>query len=142
MAQSVILKGSEIKVFISGKLYKEVQSLSYTIDYGEQEIFGIDSQYAQEIAPSRVTVQGQISGVRVKTSGGLQGKSARPRITEILYAPYTSLRIQDRHSNLTLLWLPQMKVASETFSVEAKGVVKVSFSFKGSIPYQPIDLDG
>ena len=142
MAQSVILKGSEVKVYIAGKLYGEVQSMSFSIDYGEQEIYGIDSQYPQEIAPTRLAVSGQISGVRIKTSGGLQGKSIRSRINEILHAPYTSLRIQDRHSQLDLLWLPQMKVVSESFSVEAKGIAKLSFNFKGIIPYQPIDLNG
>ena len=73
MAQSIVLKGSEIKIFISGKLYNEVQSITWTIDYGEKEIYGIDSQFAQEIAPTKIAVQGKITGVRVKNSAGLQG---------------------------------------------------------------------
>jgi len=137
---STVLKGPEIKVYISGKLYAEVQSLNYTIDYGEQEIYGIDSQYPQEIAPTRLSVQGTISGVRVKLSGGLQSYQARTRINQILYAPYSSLRIKDRASDADLLWLPQMKVINESISVEAKGVARLSFTFKGIIPYNEIDL--
>ena len=140
MAQSIVLKGSEIKIFISGKLYNEVQSITWTIDYGEKEIYGIDSQFAQEIAPTKIAVQGKITGVRVKNSAGLQGKAARTRISEILHAPYTSLRVSDRHSNVDILWLPQMKVVSESLSVQAKGIASLSFTFKGIIPYQPIDL--
>lgn len=142
MAQTVVLKGAECKLFISGKVYPEVQSITFTIDYGETEIYGIDSQYPQEIAPTRVSVQGQVNGIRVKLSGGLQGKNARSKINEILHAPYTSLRIKDRQSDLDLLWLPQMKIVNESMTIQARGVVKMNFTFKGIIPYLPIDLNG
>ncbi len=140
MAFSTVIKGAECKLFIGGKVYAEVQSISYTLDYGETEIYGIDSPYPQEIAHTKTTVQGTVSGVRVKLTGGLQGYNARPRINEILYNPYVSLEIRDRQTDTKLLWLPQMKVTSETFSVEAKGIVRLSFAFKGIVPYNEIDL--
>lgn len=142
MAQSVVLKGAECKVYISGKIYSEVKSLRYTIDYGSKEIYGIDSQFPQEIAPGRVSVQGTISGVRVRLTGGLQGYEARVRINELLKSPYTSLRIKDRKSDTDLLWLPQMTVINETITIPAKGIVELSFTFKGIVPYNPIDLNG
>ena len=126
---------------MGGKLYPEAQDISYTIDYGETEIYGIDSQYPQEIAPTRLSVQGKISGLRVKLTGGLQGYQLRTRINEILQAPYTALRIKDRHSDIDILWLPQMKVSNETLQVAAKGVAKLSFTFKGIIPYNEIDIN-
>ena len=49
MAAPKIIKGAECKIYIAGKLFAELQSINYTIDYGETEIYGIDSQYAQEI---------------------------------------------------------------------------------------------
>ncbi len=140
--QSVVLKGAEVKTYVSGKLYAEVQSIQYTIDYGEQEIYGIDSQHPQEIAPGRVSVQGTVSGLVIKNLGGLQAYDLRSKINEILHAPYTSLRLKDRHSDKDLFWLPQMKVVNEQVSIQAKGVVKISFQFKGIIPYNPIDLNG
>ena len=140
MAQSVTLKGAEIKVYISGKLYPEVQSISYMIDYDEEEIYGIDSQFAQEIAGNRLKVSGKITGIRVKYSGGLQGAAARVQIKDILKSPYTSLRIQDRYSNKDILFLPQMKVTNESFEVAAKGIARLGFGFKGIIPYQEIDM--
>jgi hypothetical protein len=142
MSQSAVLKGSEVKVYVGGKLYAEVQSIQYAIDYAESEIYGIDSQFPQEIAPGRVSVQGSVSGLVIKNLGGLQAYDLRSKINEILYAPYVSLRIKDRHSDSDLFWLPQMKVVSEQMSIQAKGVVKISFSFKGIIPYNPIDLNG
>lgn len=142
MSQSVVLKGAEVKCYVSGKLYAEVQGIQYTIDYGETEIYGIDSQFPQEIAPGRISVQGSVSGLVIKNLGGLQAYDLRTKISEVLHGPYTSLRLKDRHSDKDLFWLPQMKVINEQVSIQAKGVVKVSFQFKGIIPYNPLDLEG
>lgn len=142
MSQSVVLKGAEVKCYVSNKLYAEVQSIQYVTDYAEQEIYGIDSQFPQEIAPGRVSVQGTVTGLVIKGLGGLQAYDLRAKINEILHAPYTSLRLKDRHSDKDLFWLPQMKVVSEQISIQAKGVVRVSFTFKGIIPYNPLDLNG
>jgi len=141
MSQSTVLSGANVKIYISGKLYAEVQNLTYTIDYGEDPIYGIDSPFAQEIAPGRLSVQGSVSGLRIKFTGGLQGHSIRYKIIELLHSPYTSLRIKDRHSDSDILWLPQMKVTAETMTIPAKGVVKLNFNFKGIIPYNPLDMN-
>ncbi len=141
MGQSVILKGAECKLFIGGKLYPEVQQISYTIDYGEQEIYGIDSVFPQEIATTRISVQGSISGVRVKLSGGLQGKDVVTKINQKLFAPYVSIEIRERQSETKIIFIPQCKITAETLQVGAKGVAKLSFTFKGIIPYNPLDLD-
>lgn len=140
MARSIVLKGAEVKLYIGGQLYPEVQNLSWTIDYGEQEIYGIDSPYPQEIRTTRTSVQGQISGVRVKSSGGTQGAGARPKINEILNGPYVAIRVQDKFSQQDMLFLPQAKIINENVTINAKGVVKLSFSFKGIVPYGEIDL--
>lgn len=141
MSQSVVLKGSECKVFIGGKLYPEVQQISYTIDYGETEIYGIDSIFAQEIATTRISVQGSISGVRVKLSGGLQGKDVVTKINQKLFAPYVSVEIRDRQSETKIIFIPQCKISAETLQVASKGTVKLNFTFKGIIPYNPLDLN-
>ena len=140
MAQSVVIKGAECRLYVGGKLYAEVQTIQYTIDYGEEEIHGIDSQFAQEIAPTKLSVNGQVTGIRVKFTGGLQGYSLRTKINEILHGPYVSLRIQDRQTEQDIFWLPQMKVTSETFTVSAKGVVNINFKFKGIVPYGELDM--
>jgi hypothetical protein len=142
MGMSTVLKGAEVKVYVAGKLYPEVQSIQYTIDYAETEIYGIDSAFPQEIAPGRVSVQGSVSGLVIKMVGGLQAYDLRTKINEILHGPYVSLRLKDRFSDSDLFWLPQMKVVNEQVSIQAKGTVKISFQFKGIIPYNPLDLNG
>ena len=138
MSQSTVLTGAQVKLFIGGKLYP-ADNIQYIIDYGENPIYGIDSQFAQEIAPTRVSVQGTISGFRIKLSGGLQGKDIRSKITEILHSPYLSLRIQDRHSGYDVLFIQEIKVGSESMTIPSKGVVKLTFTFKGTVPFNVLD---
>jgi hypothetical protein len=142
MAQQTTIVGAHLKLYLSGVLYNNVQSVSYTIDYGEQEIYGIDSHFAQEIVTSKVLVTGTVSGVKLTLDGGTQGAMVRSKINEILYSPYTSLRLKDRKSNFEFFFLPQMKVTSESINIQAKGVVTISFSFKGIIPYNDMDIYG
>jgi hypothetical protein len=138
MAQRVI-SGAHINLHINGTLYNEVQQLSYTIDYGEEPIYGIDSIFPQEIKITRVSIQGTISGVRIANSNGLQGQSIRPKITDSMYAPYISIRISDRRTGEQLMWIPNAQVTNEKFDVSAKGNAVLSFSFMGLQGQQPLD---
>lgn len=140
MAQSVVLSGSQVKVYIGGNVYSEVQSINYAIDIGQTEIYGIDSYLAQEIRPTRVSVHGSIQAVYVGGTGGPQGSDARAKINEVLYQPYVALRIKDVKNGEDILFLPQCMVAQESMSVSAKGTVKVTLSFRGIIPYTGFDL--
>jgi hypothetical protein len=141
MAQSIVLSGANCKIFIGGKIYPEAQSVNYTINYGESEIYGIDSWMPQEVAVTRMSVQGTVSGVRVKLSGGLQGHDVTTKINQKLFASYVSFEIRDRTSDTKLIYIPQCKISSESLSVSAKGIVKLNFTFKGIIPYNALDLD-
>lgn len=140
MAQTVILNGAQIKVYINGKVWKQCQSITYTIDYGLESIYGVDSAFPQEISPGRITVQGALSGVYTNGDGGLQGAEITPRIIQVLYQPYISLRIKDRKTDKDIFFCPQIIVSNENTSVNAKGTVKVSFNFRGIIPYSAEDL--
>ena len=140
MAQSLVLKGADLKIYIGGILFPTAKSITYTIDYGETEIYGIDSVFAQEVATTRVSVQGTVKALRLKLDGGLQGRSARAKIEDILHSPYTTLLIKDRASDIEVLRLSQMKVTSETFNAVAKGTVSLSFNFKGIVPYNALDI--
>lgn len=142
MASQKVIAGANIKVYINGKVYSEVQQLSWTIDYGEEEIYGIDSIFPQEIKTTRISVSGSLSGVRVENSNGLQGQSIRHGIRDSLFAPYISIRIFDRKSGEDVLFIPSAKVTSENTSVSAKGIMKTNFSFKGLQALQPLDRSG
>jgi hypothetical protein len=139
MAQSRTLVAAAIRIYINGVSYNEAQSVSYTLDSGSQELYGVDSLYPQEIVPIKSTVNGTINGLKLKYSGGLQAKGARPLANDILKLPYVSIRIQDRQSGEDILLIPKAVIASETFTAGAKTSVKVNLTFRGIIPFQPLD---
>lgn len=134
------LTGATIKLFIGGVLYPECQSISLAIDYGEEPIYGVDSAFPQEIRQTRISVKGQVSGIRLKASGGIQSRNARSLIKDALHAPYVSIQIKDRAGDEILYFIPQAKIINESFSASAKGIVNVSFGFTGIIPQQSNDI--
>lgn len=134
-----VLTGAHIKLYINNKLYKEVQGLQFAIDYAEQETYGIDSPYPQEIATSRISVKGSVQGLRLKMSGGLQGKNIRPLFQDVAGNPYISIRIQDRQTGEDIAFFPNAKVTRETHSVAVKGTYKMNFDFAAMLPLMALD---
>lgn len=139
MAVPIILVGAHIKVYINNQVYKTVQSITLTVDYGEQEIYGIDALHAQEIAPTRLSVRGSVQGLRVKNSGGLQAQNMRPLFIDLLASPYISIRIQDRSTGEDILYIPQCKVSQESHSMATKTTYKMNFNFVGQVPLFALD---
>ena len=41
----VVITGPKINLYINNQLYKEVESISFTVSYGEEEIYGVDSVF-------------------------------------------------------------------------------------------------
>lgn len=139
MARSLVLTGAHIKLYINNKPYKVVQSINLSIDYGESEIYGIDSPYPQEIAPTKVMVRGSCNGIRIKYSGGLQGANMRPLFQDIAASPYISIRIQDRQSGEDIIFIPNAKVTKENHGISVKSSYKLSFDFVGQVPLMALD---
>jgi hypothetical protein len=140
VAQSAVLSGAQVKCYIGGNLYSEVQSINYSIDFGQDAIYGVDSFLPQEVRPTRITISGTLQAIYVGASGGPQGKDARAKINEVLYQPYVALRIKDAKNEEDLIFIPQCMISQESYSISAKGTVKVSLSFRGIIPYTGFDL--
>lgn len=134
-----VLTGAHIKLYVNNVLYKEVQSVQFSIDYGEQETYGIDSPYAQEIATTRIQVRGSVQGLRIKMSGGLQGKNMRPLFQDVAGNPYISIRIQDRQSGEDIVFIPNAKITRESHSIAVKQTYKLNFEFLGMIPLMALD---
>lgn len=136
---SYVLTGAHIVVYINNKKFKTVQGVSFDIDFGETEIYGIDVAYAQEIAPTKVSVRGRVQGIRLKNSGGLQAASLRPLFTDLASSPYISIRITDRQSGEDILFIEQAKVTRESHQMGTKSTYKLGFDFIGIIPLSSVD---
>lgn len=139
MAVPVILTGANIRLYVNNKLYKQIQGISFTIDYAETEIYGIDVPYAQEIASNKVTVRGSVTGMRVKLSGGLQAMSLRTLFYDTAASPYVSLRIQDRATQEDIIFIPNAKISMESHTIQTKSTYKLNFNFVGQVPLMALD---
>jgi hypothetical protein len=139
MAVPLILTGANINLYINNIKYKAVQSVSFSVDYGEEGIWGIDSPYAQEIAGNKIVVRGNINGLRVKQSGGLQGVSLRPLFNDLAASPYVSIRIQDRASQEDIIFIPNCKISLESHAISTKQTYKLNFNFVGQMPLFALD---
>jgi hypothetical protein len=137
--QRVTLTGAVIAIYWNNAQYKEIADISFTVDYGEEEIYSIDSPYPQEIAGNKIMVSGSVKSFRLKLNGGLQGKNLRPLFTDVSQAPYVGLRITDRSTSEDIIFIPQCKITSETHTIPAKGVYMIDFNFKGIIPLFALD---
>lgn len=135
----LVMTGAQIKLYLNNKFYKQVQAVSLVIDYGETERYGIDSPWPQEIAGTKVSVRGSVTGLRIKLSGGLQGSNLRPLFSDMAASPYISIRIQDRSTGEDIVFIPKAKVTKENHTVPAKGSYKLNFDFAGVIPLMALD---
>jgi hypothetical protein len=139
MAAGIVLSGANIILWVNNVQYKEVQTLTFSVDYGEEPIYGIDSPMPQEIAGTRLTIKGNVSGIRIKNSGGIQAKNLRPLFTDLGASPYVSIRIQDRQSQEDILFIPQAKVVRENHTAATKSSYKLNFDFVGMMALWALD---
>jgi hypothetical protein len=139
MASNVTIVGAQIEIFWNNQQYKEVADISFTVDYGEEEIYGCDSPYPQEIAGGKIAISGSVNGFRISNSGGLQAKVLRPLFTDVSAAPYVSLRVSDRKTSEDIIYIPMCKISSESHSIPTRGTYKLNFSFKGMVPLFALD---
>lgn len=133
------VRSSDCVLYLNGKIFNEVQELSWNIDYGVNSVYGVDSAFPQEITATRASVTGKVVGLKMRKNGGLQGSNIRPQIFDIFNAPYISLRVVDIQSSDDILYIPSIMISKESVQMAAKGVVKISFEFTGIQPLQPLD---
>jgi hypothetical protein len=141
MANSLIVTGALIRVYLNNKVYSVAQSVSLEYDAGEYEIRGINSPYAQEIAGGgAISAKGSIKGIRVKNSGGIQGSNGRPLFSDVAASSYISIRIEDRSTGETIWSAPKSKITRVSETTQIKGVYFLSIDFVAQILYWPLDL--
>jgi len=129
MGQPIILRGMDVKIFINGLSYPEAQSVSYVEDRQDELIYGIDNVFAAEIISNKYSVQGRITGLQLKDDK-LSTRKIISKYNNILSAPYISILLKDRHTGATLIEISRASVDRKSFEVSAKGLAKVTLSFK------------
>lgn len=129
--------GKDAILLINGKVYGQAQSISWVKRTGEEQIFGVDSPFAQEIAPGNVTVSGSVKGLAVRFGHNLRAMSAVPRIQNIVSSPYITITVRDRVTGEEYFYAPKAKVTNETGSIAIKGLMTLSFEFISVAAFNP-----
>jgi len=137
MSQTV--HGALIVIKINGKIYNECQAASWTMGNSIKKIYGVDSPVPMEIIETTDGVSGSLSGVTLNFSGGLQGIEAIPLATAFFSAPYISIRIYNRFTAESLLFIPKAVIGDRSYSVAARGILRVSFNFEGIAGFEVLD---
>jgi len=140
MSTAVTLSGAQVRLIINGIEYGQAQSIQYTIDTADQEIYGIDSIFPQEIAPVRSQVYGTISGIKVE-SFDLQSMGVRDNNDTFLGSGYSTIKLVNRRTGKDIINIPMARISNEQFSVSAKGTAKVSFNFRAILAQQSGDTN-
>lgn len=140
MAVPVVIPGARINLYVNNTLYKECDNVSFTINKDIDVIMGIDSAYPQELAVNMVKVSGQVRGMRLKLSGGLQAKNMQPLYTEVVQGAYISVRIEDRLTQEPIFSCFNVMVTDENHSIPAKGIYRLDFSWVGMVPLMALDI--
>lgn len=138
MGISATISGAQVKLLINDIEYGQAQSIQYTIDTADQEIYGIDSIFPQEIAPVRSQVYGSITGVQV-SGFDLQKMGIRDNNSTFLGSGYSTIKLIDRRTGKPIIEIPKARISNEQFSVSAKGTAKVSFNFRAVLAIQSGD---
>lgn len=139
MSRSVVISGSQVVLKINGTTYGQAQSINYTIDTSDQEIYGIDSIFPQEIVPIKSQVYGSVSGVSV-LGFDLQSMGIRDTNDTTLGGGYTTIEVMDRKTGKNIIKIEKARISNEQFSVSAKGTAKVSFNFRAILAKQGGEL--
>jgi hypothetical protein len=141
MASPLTLSSAVVRVYLNGRILNTLTSISWSINYGMELKYGIDTPWPQEIADGRASVSVRISAVATHFDGGIMAKNnARALVSDLLQSPYSSLRVENRVNGDTLLYLVNCRCSNESVDAVVKQTVKYSFELLGTYPANGVDL--
>lgn len=130
-AQSLIVTGASVRVFINGRLYGNVTSFKFTSETPGKEIHGLDSVEPDEIATTVARVSGSLGMYRLIASGGLQGIGVQPEYADLPAGKYFTLSLVERSTDTTIFEASQCRAERESWDFAAKQQSQGQLDFKG-----------
>ncbi len=131
MAQSTVLRGADLSVYINNSPFGVASDLRWSIKNGRRPIFGIDSETPFDLAPGQRIIEGAITCYYVRGGGGLEGAGVVADGDVLLFEKYSTLTVTDRVSGDVILSIQKMNVGDQSWTAAPKGLVQGSFSFIG-----------
>ena len=130
--QQQIQAGGGVVLRVNGSIVGFATSCSYTRTQNTKVQMGIDSPFAAEIHPTTYLVTGTLTGIRLRGSGGLDGKGIMDISTpeKVFSQQYVLIEIVDRLSNENICTFKNVMFDSDSWSFAAKSLVSFNANFK------------
>ncbi len=129
--RSKTLRGLDLIVYINGRPWAVCDSVDYDVDYGTEDVYGIDNMQPQEIASHRVRLDGSLHFFRQHNSAGVEGIGIAPVESELTRERYFYLQIVDRQTDTTYFEVPKAKIRRQRGGAKARGIAEGTLTFGG-----------
>jgi hypothetical protein len=121
---------AKLKVYINNKFVGETTGFSWESSARKKAIYAIDSTEPFEFAPSTTTIRGRISLLRPEGAGGLEGYGIATSFRNHSRHKYVSIMLFDRKSYLPVFMAERAVIQSQSWQVEARGILRGSIEFE------------
>lgn len=130
----MIQSGAGIKLIINGSVVGFATGLQFTRTTNTKYIYGIDSPVPQEIAKTTYSVQGSLTGFRLRDSGGLDGYGImnESTIAAFFNFKYATIEVVDRLTNKTMLTIQKVVFDNDSWNIQTKQIITFNANFKGT----------
>lgn len=131
--QQLLQHGAGVRLIINGVIIGFATGINFTRSTSAKFIYEIDNPYPKEIAKTAYSVQGTLTGLRIRDSGGLDGVGIMDESNANAYfnSKYCVLEIVDRVTNKNMFTIQKVLFDQDSWSIQAKQLVSFSASFKG-----------
>ncbi len=126
-----VIRGLDLVLYINGRAYGVATGISWEDTKGAQARYGIDQQRPFEILTTQTAVRGTIECLRKHDDAGVEGAGIVPEPNELSRARYFFLQLVDRLTDTVIFQIPKAALVSQSWRVQARGVLTGSFSFEG-----------
>ena len=123
------LSGARCTLRMNGKIVGFAFSIAWKISTEATEIETIDDYLPYELAPSRISVSGTISGFRIPGSGP-GTLMLQPDIIAFLHQRYVDIEVRDSQTDNLIFQTKRAMITSRSENVSAENLAQITMNFK------------
>lgn len=131
MALSRNQVAAHLIVFINGRMFGEATSFRFSSQTPHKANHGLDQLEPYELMPVGTKVTGTIGSLRLRNSGGLEGRGIVAPFSHVGHERYFSILVMDRTNGTAFFRAENCKVLSQDWDVQPRQRVMGQFTFEG-----------
>jgi len=126
--------GAGVRLIINQSIVGFATGITFTRSTSSKFIFEIDNPYPREIAKTSYSVQGTLTGIRIRDSGGLDGAGIMDESSPSAFfnSKYCTIEVVDRVTNKHMFTIRNVVFDQDSWSIQAKQIIGFTANFKGT----------